>query len=116
MKLDGTPCITLPATLQRVHRSTTYNVLCQSQYEGYMTIVSLRCEDIEKEVRCGISNCTWPYGVVPDASLYLAGLTCLCGAQRTRDVCVRVIHEPHGDEDPAKWTSAVSAAEKMKVR
>ena len=48
------------------------------------------------------------YVAALSASFYLVHLADLRFAQRTRDGCVRVVHGPHGDEDPAKEISAVN--------
>jgi hypothetical protein len=49
-----------------------------------------------------------PYGVARSTSFYLVHLADLRFAQRTRDVCVRFVHGPHGDEDPAREISTVN--------
>lgn len=48
------------------------------------------------------------YGVALNTSFYLVHLANLRFAQRNRDGCVRVVHGPHGGEDPAREISAVN--------
>jgi hypothetical protein len=52
----------------------------------------------------------------PDKSFSFLLLTDLHHAQRTRDMTIRVEHEPHGNDDPTRKTSVVNVKWKKEKR